>query len=117
MNEVDELRGRVAELERYLDRYHEMLENRMQWQAERLVREVVTLLTLPAIALSLIGVTAFVQWLDLPTPLNWLASIVLIFATLLIVGTAFERFRESEQRRLPKPWEYIEKPQALKNYD
>jgi hypothetical protein len=118
LNEVDELRGRVAELERYLDRYHEMLEERQQWQAERLIHECYSILNLILIAAAT-GVAIMVgNWLDIESRL--IEGVVLAIVWLAATGFGAnwsETKREEAIKALPKPWAYIEKPQALKNYD
>lgn len=118
MNEVDELRGRVAELERYLDRYHEMLEERQQWQAERVISEAISFVHLIVIAGATTVAIIAQKWLSIDNTL--IESIVFLaiwLAVLFFGGNQAEKQRDKAIKALPKPWAYIEKPQALKNYD
>lgn len=118
LSEIDDLRYRVAELERHLDDYHDMIEGRMQWEGERLLHEVYGLLNLVVIGAAT-GLTIMISnWLNIESKLVEGIVVVVVWLAATGFGASWsEKKRDEAIKSLPQPWKYVRKPSWRKNYD
>jgi hypothetical protein len=102
---------RIGDLERHLSEYEEMLENQMQWQAERVVTETISLVTIILLGVGSFAYFAFIKWLEIDAS-GWIGVLIGlgVFVVWAVIGSYVASFRDKEVARLPQPWKYVHRP-------
>ncbi len=109
-NEVESLHRRIYELENYINDYHEMLEGRLQWQAERVVSEVCALINcIGVLVASLVIAKIANDYFPDRGLIGEISLGVVLFASWVCVGVLVEKLKKSEISRLGKPWNFVRK--------
>jgi hypothetical protein len=89
-----------------------MLENRMQWLAEFIVTESISLLIIILFGVSSFAYFALIKWLEIDGS-GWIGMLIGfgLIAVWAVIGSCVANFRDKEIAGLPQSWKYVHRRQ------